>query len=656
MKYLQIDEFMRYKFLSNLRLSPGGHKQAVLVSAANENNSYSKAIYVNKGEGFFALTSPKGSVGTYTWHDDGSILFSEVRCKKIKERVENGEQITSFHWISTDGGEAVTAFDIEAAVLEVEPLSNGNFLLLVLHDEGRIETSALSATEAAEALKKERQYQVVDELPFWYNERGFINKKRRRLYEYNMEDGSFIPLTPALFDVTGYRLSPCKGYILLTGTREDVAIRDSRVNLYMLERGSANLRPLLKQEMFVHSFGFHGDKIALAAASGEKYNFHEHPSFYTMEKDGSGIKKLRDYDLSLGFSVTTDSKFSGGILDKVHDGKLFFVSLDGYEADVYSICLDTGVLANETNCGGSIGFFDIGKNGLYYCAMKGLGLQEIYSKEGPTSSFNNKVLEGVSLSQPEHYAFTDSEGYEIDGWVMKPLGYDEGKTYPGILNIHGGPKAAFGDSFFHEMQYWAGQGYFVLFCNPRGSDGKGNDFADIRGKYGSVDYDNIMQFVDEMCARYPSLDSGRLGVTGGSYGGFMTNWIIGHTQRFKAAVTQRSICNWVSFGYVSDIGYFFGKDQMQADPWSDIDKMWHHSPLKYAPNVKTPTLILHSDEDYRCWIPEAYQWFHALKLHGVETRLHIFRGENHELSRSGRPEQRARRIREITAWMDKFLK
>jgi dipeptidyl aminopeptidase/acylaminoacyl peptidase len=136
----------------------------------------------------------------------------------------------------------------------------------------------------------------------------------------------------------------------------------------------------------------------------------------------------------------------------------------------------------------------------------------------------------------------------------------------------------------------------------------------------------------------------------------MTNWIIGKTDRFKAAASQRSISNWVSMGYTTDIGYFFAPDQVGATPWTDQEKLWYHSPLKYADRVKTPTLFIHSDEDYRCWLPEALQMFTALKYHGVESRLCMFRGENHELSRSGRPKHRQRRLEEITNWFDRFLK
>lgn len=165
-----------------------------------------------------------------------------------------------------------------------------------------------------------------------------------------------------------------------------------------------------------------------------------------------------------------------------------------------------------------------------------------------------------------------------------------------------------------------------------------------------------MGFVDTVLAQYPSIDPERLGVAGGSYGGFMTNWIIGHTGRFKAAVSQRSISNWISMANTTDIGYYFVPDQIGADLWENTDKLWDASPLKYAGRVTTPTLFIHSEEDYRCWLVEGLQMFTALKYHGVEARLCMFRGENHELSRSGKPKHRIRRLQEISSWFARFLK
>ena len=164
-----------------------------------------------------------------------------------------------------------------------------------------------------------------------------------------------------------------------------------------------------------------------------------------------------------------------------------------------------------------------------------------------------------------------------------------------------------------------------------------------------------MQFTDEALRRFSFIDPARLGVTGGSYGGFMTNWIIGHTNRFAAAASQRSIANWTGFFGTSDIGYFFQPDQTKADLWRNAEKAWDQSPLKYADRVSTPTLFIHSDEDWRCPLFEGLQMFTALRVRGVETRLCLFRGENHELSRSGKPKHRVRRLQEITGWMETHL-
>lgn len=165
-----------------------------------------------------------------------------------------------------------------------------------------------------------------------------------------------------------------------------------------------------------------------------------------------------------------------------------------------------------------------------------------------------------------------------------------------------------------------------------------------------------MKFTDVVLEQYPQIDAAKVGVTGGSYGGFMTNWIIGHTDRFAAAASQRSISNWISMFGTTDIGYYFADDQCASTPWVEHDKLWEQSPLKYADKAVTPTLFIHSEQDYRCWLTEGLQMFTALKYHGVEARLCMFRGENHELSRSGKPRHRVRRLEEITNWFESHLK
>ncbi|MDR1048309.1 MAG: S9 family peptidase, partial [Synergistaceae bacterium] len=294
-----------------------------------------------------------------------------------------------------------------------------------------------------------------------------------------------------------------------------------------------------------------------------------------------------------------------------------------------------------------------------FVAYEGLHLPELYlweaGKEKRLTNFNRPLFEDARLSQPIHITVDNGRGWKLDGWYMRPAGFEEGRKYPAILHVHGGPKAAFGDIYHHEMQCWAARGYAVLYCNPRGGDGRGSAFEDIRGKYGDADYLDVMVFVDWCVRNLNFVDGSRLGVTGGSYGGYMTNWIVTHTDRFKAAVSQRGVSNWVSKFGSCDIGYYYVEDQHLGTPWKDTENLWRESPLKYAAQAKTPILFVHSAEDFRCELDQGFQMFTALKTLGVESRMCVFKGENHELSRSGRPRSRLARLREIAAWFDAHL-
>lgn len=271
------------------------------------------------------------------------------------------------------------------------------------------------------------------------------------------------------------------------------------------------------------------------------------------------------------------------------------------------------------------------------------------------TKINEEFLQTRELSMPEAIEYEGADGWKVNGWIMKPIGYQEGKKYPLILEIHGGPHAMYANTYFNEFQILAALGFAVLYTNPRGSHGYGQKFVDaVRGDYGGNDYRDLMAAVDYAMEQYDFIDQDRLGVTGGSYGGFMTNWIVGHTNRFKAAVTQRSISNWISFYGVSDIGYYFTDWQIQAG-LDNIEKLWHHSPLRYVDNMQTPLLILHSEKDYRCPIEQAEQLFIALKHRKKETKFVRFPESNHELSRSGKPTLRINRLEYIRDWFVEYL-
>lgn len=263
---------------------------------------------------------------------------------------------------------------------------------------------------------------------------------------------------------------------------------------------------------------------------------------------------------------------------------------------------------------------------------------------------NEAFLKEKKLSEPEMIVFDGADGWKVHGWLMKPIGFKKGQKYPLILEVHGGPHAMYANTYVHEFQMLASAGFAVLYVNPRGSHGYGQKFVDaVRGDYGGNDYKDLMCAVDYALETFDFIDQDRLGVTGGSYGGFMTNWIVGHTNRFKAAVTQRSISNWISFYGVSDIGYYFTEWQILAD-LTDVDKLWKHSPLAYVDQIDTPLLILHSEQDYRCPMEQAEQLFIALKKQKKQTRLIRFPKSNHELSRSGKPTLRIKRLTYIKDW------
>ncbi|HHW99001.1 MAG TPA: S9 family peptidase, partial [Firmicutes bacterium] len=266
------------------------------------------------------------------------------------------------------------------------------------------------------------------------------------------------------------------------------------------------------------------------------------------------------------------------------------------------------------------------------------------------------VMAEWQLASAERITMETTPGWEIEGWLMKPVDYTPGNKYPLILHIHGGPHATYGYAFMHEFQLLAANGYGVLYTNPRGSRGYGEEFTKgVVGDWGGGDYADLMSAVD-YAVKLDWVDESRLGVTGGSYGGYMTNWIVTQTDRFKGAVTLRSISNMYTKYGCSDIGWYGNKAGFGGrDLWDSEDFIMERSPIRYAPRVKTPILIIHSEEDYRCPMEQAEQWYVALKRLGVTTEFVRFAGENHELSRSGKPRNRIDRLNFIVGWFERFV-
>jgi dipeptidyl aminopeptidase/acylaminoacyl peptidase len=282
---------------------------------------------------------------------------------------------------------------------------------------------------------------------------------------------------------------------------------------------------------------------------------------------------------------------------------------------------------------------------LYTIAADGTGERRL-------TTINEALFAQLDLPTPEHLEIVGADGQPVEGWFLPGRG--EGKR-PLVLEIHGGPHSLYGNAFFHEFQVLAAQGYHVLYTNPRGSKGYGERFcSEIAGGWGDLDYRDLMAAVDLIVQR-PDVDETRLGVAGGSYGGFMTNWMIGHTDRFKAAVTMRCLSNFLSFYGTSDIGPWFGERELQGSPRDQMARYWDRSPLAYVEQVNTPVLILHGEQDLRCPIEQAEQWFVSLRRLGKTAEFVRFPDESHDMSRSGRPDRRQERLRRIVGWFKTYL-
>jgi dipeptidyl aminopeptidase/acylaminoacyl peptidase len=666
---IKLDDFTRYKFLSGVKYSPDGENACFAVHEMDTgSNKYLSNLWVYriKEDKYFRLTS-FDQERSFIWLEDGEhILFAGARDQKDRDRKDAGEELTVFYSISINGGEAAPAFRIPKNVSGIRQIDKDTFIFTASYNSARKELDSLNDEEKQAELKRrkeEKDYEVIDEIPFWSNGGGFTNKERTRLCLYHADTGKHECLTDGNINVEDFCLNSghSKAAFIAMDYEGKMEIENA---VYLCDLQSKAVERLTEKESFEYSgLGFIDEDTIICMGSDMKgYGLNQDQAFYLIDIEShKRTPLLEGVHFSLGNSVGGDCRYGNSYAPamKVEGGYFYFAATEGTSAYLNRID-KSGNVERVIMEDGSVDDCDIYDSKVLFIALRGLRLQELYrlekSCEVRVTDFNGWLQSDRSVSPLESMRVETAPGVVIDGWVIKPVGYEEGKKYPAIFDIHGGPKTVYGEVFFHEMQYWASSGYFVFFCNPRGSDGRGDEFADIRGRYGTIDYDDLMRFTDAVLDKYTSIDKGRIGVTGGSYGGFMTNWIIGHTDRFAAAASQRSISNWISKFATTDIGYYFVEDQQGGTPWDNQEKLWEHSPLKYADRVKTPTLFLHSDEDYRCWIAEGLQMFTALKFHGVDSRLCMFRGENHELSRSGKPVHRVRRLKEITEWFDRYLK
>ena len=656
------EDLLQYQFLSAVRYAPGGTRAAFVVASSNEEeNCYERRLWLYENGALRQLTD-LGKEGSFLWLDENRLIFPAVRSAREKKRAEAKEEFTSYYVLDVRGGEALPYMTLPFAVGSIRLLGEERFLITATVDKDKPLLYAASEEEKAatrKAREEEQDYEVFTELPFWSNGQGVTNGNRRLAYLVVREPMEITPLMTVPEDLICQTV--CEDEILLAYTPWQVKYPMQGFCLRAVNwRTGAAREVLFDWDTRPEGMEVAGGKVLLLGTQSARHGLNENAWVYTVDLEAGKLELLRQEEYNMYNSVGSDCRLGGGrqavgtpeglyhLTTREGNAVLHLLRPDGEDVPVF-----TGE--------GSMDCFDVANGSLLCIGLYDMRLQELYcARLGDktltrVSHFNDAALAERYVAQPEPLCIRSRE-LEIGGWVLKPRNFDPEKKYPAVLDVHGGPKTVYGPVFYHEMQLWASMGYFVFFCNPMGSDGRDNTFMDIRGHYGDTDYANLMEFTDAVLEKYPQIDPARVCETGGSYGGFMTNWIIGHTDRFCCAASQRSIANWLGFYGMSDIGFYFAGDQTDGDIYETPEKLWAQSPLKYAKHVKTPTLFIHSDEDYRCPMAEGIQMYAALVDRGVEARLCLFHGENHELSRSGKPKHRQRRLKEITDWFEQHAR
>ncbi|MBS1713653.1 MAG: S9 family peptidase [Armatimonadetes bacterium] len=667
-------DLLTFQFVGDSQLSPDG--SAVLFSKRHidDKNAYVTNLFsvdVRTRE-VRQWTQGTGGAGAGRWSSDGS------RIAFIGGRDKPGAQI---YVLSTAGGEA----------RKLTTLPEGSIGALMWSPDGRSIAFLFRESHPArtEAAKKERTEKgqsdppwEIDTLFYKMDGDGYFGGQRFKLYVCDTETGEYRELYAK--DPLGFYsfdwLPDSSGLVVAHSAAKDPLLDKPNDQLFIVplkgrakavscntkgQKGSPRVSPDGKTVAYIGSdrpedpWGVHNLRLwTLPLAGGE--------ARCLTAGDDVCLDVLTLSDTMLGH--TADGGGSG-LVQWSPDGKRIFVSV-GWEGSV-----DVGIVDVKK---GGITMVTKGEHVVIGCnlskdastmavtfgdALKLMEVGVLDTAKGtvkPLTSFNAAVLDGLELSKPKSVRIASTNGVKVQAWVMAPTGAKKDKAGRSavVLEIHGGPHAQYGWSFFHEFQVLCSEGYTVVFSNPRGSKGYGEEFcAAIRGDWGNKDWDDVSA-VKDWIKKQAWADPARLGVMGGSYGGYMTNWAVSHTHDFKAAITDRCVFNWLSMAGNSDFplnkdGYFGGQ---AWGPLDKIGKLWQQSPISHFASVKTPMLIIHSEGDYRCHVEQSEQVFYVLKSLGVETRYVRFPvSTSHGLSRGGPPDLRIHRLNEITAWWRRYL-
>ncbi|EYB67571.1 peptidase S9, prolyl oligopeptidase active site region [Deinococcus phoenicis] len=650
------ESLLALAFPSDPQVSPDGQRVAFILSRVEEEDPqqpapdfarprYRSQVWLSDGAEARPLTAGEGRDTSPRWSPDGQTL-AFVR--------EAGGQKGQLFLLPLGGGEAQRVTRFRGPVQDVQWSPDGRWL------------SFLSPGDEEDRRDERGEARVITRPRYRFNGRDWLPERPARLWRYDVATGERHEWLAPEVEVTSYAWWPdSRGLLLVSSPTEEDAVQ-GRQEADTLLLGGERTR-LTRWNAGITAAVPHpdGQRLALVGRPEGKGS-PEDPHLFLVEPGGSWRRldapsEEGDGDRPVGNLVGGDCHV-GAFPERpvwLDDRTLLTLRTVGGSCGLFRVGLDGTVMPHDHAGEAVISCFTArpasgqGSGGVALIRERADRFPEVELNGVPVTRLHDRLP--FPARTPQRVTFGNELG-QGEGWVLLPGG---DTPAPALLSIHGGPHTAYGHAFVHEFQLFAARGYGVCYGNPRGSVGYGQAWSsDIFGRWGTVDLADLLAFFDACLAAHGQLDAARTGVMGGSYGGYMTNWITGHTDRFQAAITDRSICNLLSFGGTSDIGMRFWDDELGLNfhRSADAPRLWDMSPLKYVENVRTPTLIVHSVLDHRCPVEQAEQWYAALRLHGVPVRFVRFPGEDHELSRSGRPDRRLKRLEEYLAWLDGWLR
>ncbi|MCU0488576.1 MAG: S9 family peptidase [Anaerolineales bacterium] len=667
---LTAEDLYQFKVLSDTRIAPdGGH----VVYSLQRVDQKTEKKYSN----LWIVDTLGGSARQFTygdqndaqprWSPDGAQLaFLSNRADK--------EKPGQLHLIPFTGGEARPLTDIPGVIGGFSWSPDGKRILCMARKFDPDELERQKDEQKKKLGVVSRRY---NRLFYKLDGVGYLAHERWHLWVVDARSGKAKQITDhPIFDEQEAAWSPDgKAIIFLSNRSQDPDLQPDRIDLMLIssEGGEARKIDTPVGGKMLPSFSPDGRWIAYYGSEGEGLDYKNNDLWIVPVDQSVPAHNLTEkYDLhvsawtinDIGQAETMPPTWS------LDGQRLYFPVAYHGSSILKSIALDGEDLqtvipeAVDDQPGSVVGSFSFSRDQRWmaYCLGTLSDPAQIWLLDCATGARrklaapNEALLRNLELGKVETHWIKGPDGNDLQGWILKPPGFDPAVKYPSILEIHGGPLTQYGYLFMHEFNYLAAQGYVVYFSNPRGGRGYGQEHAKaIYGDWGSKDYADLMAWTDYV-ATLPYIDVSRMGVTGGSYGGYMTVWIIGHTQRFKAAVTQRCVSNLVSMWGSSDFNWAFQQTFRLGPPFEDLEGYWRQSPIAYIGNARTPTKVIHNEFDLRCPIEQGEQVFVALKYLGVETEMARFPDEFHGLSRNGRTDRRIGRLNHILSWFEKYLK